>query len=155
MEVRPGYKQTEAGLIPEDWDVSTVGREFDIKLGKMLDSKKNVGVPKPYLGNKAVQWDRIDISDPPTVPMSSADIEKFRLLKGDLLVCEGGEVGRAAIWDAPIDECYYQKALHRLRALRGYDSRSSVQARLKNFLRFCYDSKYLDRVAAPFLHQSG
>lgn len=119
----PGYKQTEVGVIPEDWGVSTVGREFEIKLGKMLDAEKNVGVPKPYIGNKAVQWGRIDINDLPTVPMTNQDIEKFRLRKGDLLVCEGGEVGRAAIWDSPLDECYYQKALHRLRPLRGYDSR--------------------------------
>jgi type I restriction enzyme S subunit len=118
-----GYKQTEVGVIPEDWEISTVGREFEIKLGKMLDAEKNVGVPKPYLGNKAVQWGRIDISDLPTVPMSRSDIDTFRLRKGDLLACEGGEVGRAAIWDAPIDECYYQKALHRLRPLRGFDSR--------------------------------
>ena len=142
MEVKPGYKQTEVGVIPEEWRVSTVGHEFEIKLGKMLDAEKNVGVPKPYLGNKAVQWDRIDISDLPTVPMSRADIERFRLQKGDLLVCEGGEVGRAAIWDAPIDECYYQKALHRLRPLHGYDSRLMVallrqwsnQGRLLNYV---------------------
>jgi type I restriction enzyme S subunit len=126
MEVRPGYKQTEVGVIPEEWDVSTVGREFDIKLGKMLDAERNVGVPKPYLGNKAVQWDRIDLSDLPTVPMSRSDIERFRLRKGDLLVCEGGEVGRAALWNAAIDECYYQKALHRLRPTRGFDSRLMV-----------------------------
>jgi type I restriction enzyme S subunit len=91
-----------------------------------LDAEKNVGVPKPYIGNKAVQWDRIDISDLPTVPMSRADLGRFRLQKGDLLVCEGGEVGRAAIWDAPVEECYYQKALHRLRPLHGFDSRLMV-----------------------------
>jgi type I restriction enzyme, S subunit len=126
MEVRSGYKHTEVGVIPENWDVSTVGREFEIKLGKMLDAERNVGVPKPYLGNKAVQWDRIDLSDLPTVPMSPSDIERFRLRKGDLLVCEGGEVGRAALWNAPIEECYYQKALHRLRPTRGFDSRLMV-----------------------------
>jgi type I restriction enzyme S subunit len=126
MEVKPGYKRTEVGVIPEEWDVSMVGHEFEIKLGKMLDAEKNVGAPKPYLGNKAVQWDQIDITDLPTVPMSRTDIERFRLRKGDLLVCEGGEVGRAAIWDAPIEECYYQKALHRLRPLRGFDSRLMV-----------------------------
>ena len=123
MELRPGYKQTDAGVIPDDWGTSTVGREFEIKLGKMLDAEKNFGIPKPYLGNKAVQWDRIDITDLPTVPLSRSDIERFRLREGDLLVCEGGEVGRAAIWDEPIAECYYQKALHRLRPLRGFDSR--------------------------------
>jgi type I restriction enzyme S subunit len=120
--MKPGYKQTEVGVIPEEWHVSSVGREFEIKLGKMLDAEKNVGVLKPYLGNRAVQWDRIDVSDLPTVPLSRADLERFRLQKGDLLVCEGGEVGRAAIWEAPLEECYYQKALHRLRPLRGFNS---------------------------------
>jgi type I restriction enzyme S subunit len=90
---KPGYKQTEVGVIPEDWDVTTVGREFEIKLGKMLDAEKNVGIPKPYLGNRSVQWDRIDISHLPTVPMSRTDLERFRLRSGDLLVCEGGEFG--------------------------------------------------------------
>jgi restriction endonuclease S subunit len=105
------------------WEESTVGREFDIQLGKMLDAERNVGVPKPFIGNKAVQWNRIDINDLPTVPMSRSDIDRFRLRKGDLVVCEGGEVGRAAIWNAPIEECYYQKALHRLRPVRGFDPR--------------------------------
>ncbi|KXK00593.1 MAG: type I restriction enzyme, S subunit [Nitrospira sp. OLB3] len=114
------------GVIPEEWKVSTVGCEFEIKLGKMIDAERNVGVPKPYLGNKAVQWSRIDIGNLPTVPMSRSDIERFRLRKGDLLVCEGGEIGRAAIWEAPIEECYYQKALHRLRSLRGFDSQLLV-----------------------------
>lgn len=126
MELKPGYKETEVGVIPEEWKVSTVGCEFEIKLGKMLDAERNVGVPKPYLGNKAVQWSRIDIGNLPTVPMSRSDIERFRLRKGDLLVCEGGEIGRAAIWEAPIEECYYQKALHRLRSLRGFDSQLMV-----------------------------
>jgi type I restriction enzyme, S subunit len=126
MELKPEYKQTAVGVIPKEWDVSTVGHEFEVKLGKMLDAAKNIGVPKPYLGNRAVQWDRIDISELPTVPMSRSDIERFRLKKGDLLVCEGGEVGRAAIWNAPIEECYYQKALHRLRPLRGFYQRLMV-----------------------------
>ncbi len=126
MEVRPGYKQTEVGVIPEEWALSTVGAEFSIQLGKMLDAERNTGVLKLYLGNKAVQWDRIDTSDLPRVPMTPADIEKYRLQRGDLLVCEGGEVGRAAIWEAPLDECYFQKALHRLRPLRAFDQRLMV-----------------------------
>lgn len=121
-----GYKRTEVGVIPEDWEVSTVGQEFEVKLGKMLDAEKNVGILKPYLGNKAVQWNRIDINGLPTVRMTRTDIERFRLRKGDVLVCEGGEIGRAALWDAPIEECYYQKALHRLRPIHGFDSRLMV-----------------------------
>ena len=126
MEVRPGYKRTEVGIIPEDWDVSTVGQQFSVQLGKMLDAKRNVGVAKPYLGNRAVQWNRIDIAGLSSVPLSPADLLRFRLEKGDLLACEGGEVGRAAIWDALVDECYYQKALHRLRPLKDFDPRLMV-----------------------------
>jgi type I restriction enzyme S subunit len=120
-EVPPGYKRTEVGVIPEDWDTSTVGIEFHIQLGKMLDAAKNVGEPKLYLGNRAVQWGRIDLDDISFMRMRPSDLKRFRLRLGDLLVCEGGEVGRAAIWDNPIPECYYQKALHRLRPIYGFD----------------------------------
>jgi type I restriction enzyme S subunit len=113
-------------VIPEDWDVSTVGDEFHIQLGKMLDAEKNVGVLKPYLGNKSVQWNKIDVSDLSNIAMSFADLQRYRLAQGDVLVCEGGEVGRAAIWDKPLSECYYQKALHRLRPKRGFDVRLMV-----------------------------
>ncbi|MEW4569503.1 restriction endonuclease subunit S [Tautonia sp. JC769] len=115
-----GFKLTEVGIIPEDWDITTVGAEFSIQLGKMLDAEKNTGVRKPYLGNRAIQWGRIDLSDISEVPLTPSDLSRFRLRNGDLLVCEGGEVGRAAIWQDQTDECYYQKALHRLRPLRGY-----------------------------------
>jgi len=122
-DIPAGYKLTEVGVIPGDWTVSMVGNEFEIKLGKMIDAGNNLGEPKPYIGNRAVQWDRIDVNELPMVPMSRADVERFRLRKGDLLVCEGGEVGRAAIWNSPVEECYFQKALHRLRPLHGFDSR--------------------------------
>ncbi|MCY2994650.1 MAG: restriction endonuclease subunit S [Planctomycetota bacterium] len=131
FSVMSGSKQTEVGMIPEDWGVSTVGAEFDIQLGKMLDAEKNAGVPKPYLGNRAVQWGRIDTSELSMMAMSPSDLERFRLRRGDLLVCEGGEVGRAAVWGATLDECYFQKSLHRLRPKRGFNSRLMIA-----FLRF-------------------
>ena len=105
--IPPGYKQTEVGVIPKDWRVSSVGAEFKVQLGKMLDAAKNAGIPKPYIGNRSVQWGRIDSDDIATVSMTVADLQRFRLRPGDLLVCEGGEIGRAAIWDEPIPECYY------------------------------------------------
>ena len=120
--IPPGYKQTAVGVIPRDWRVSSVGAEFNIQLGKMLDAAKNVGIPKPYIGNRSVQWGRIDSDDIATVPMTGTDLQRFRLRRGDLLVCEGGEIGRAAIWEEPISECYYQKALHRLRTKGRYDA---------------------------------
>ncbi len=116
-----GYKQTDAGVIPDDWTATTVGQEFSVQLGKMLDSEKNVGVLKPYLGNRAVQWGKFDLSDIGEIRLTPSDLQSFRLREGDLLVCEGGEIGRAAIWRQPIQECYFQKALHRLRPTRGYN----------------------------------
>ncbi len=116
-----GYKRTEVGVIPQDWRVSTIGAEFRIQLGKMLDAANNTGVPKPYIGNRSVQWGRIDLDSIATVPMSMSDLQRFRLRRGDLLVCEGGEIGRAAIWNDLIPECYYQKAIHRLRPVKTYN----------------------------------
>lgn len=97
-----------------------MGAEFDVRLGKMLDAARNVGEPKPYLGNRSVQWGHIDVNDPGMVPLTRAEQLALRLRSGDLLVCEGGEVGRAAIWRDQLPECYYQKALHRLRPRNGY-----------------------------------
>ena len=116
-----GFKQTDAGLIPEDWHASSVGAEFSVQLGKMLDAARNSGEPKPYLGNRSVQWGRIDLAEIATVPMTPSDLQRFRLRRGDLLVCEGGEIGRAALWEEPLSECYYQKALHRLRPKGDFD----------------------------------
>lgn len=107
---------------PADWTISTVGAQFHVILGKMLDAEKNIGTPKPYLGNRSVQWGRVDLSDLDQIKLTEGDIRKYRLQTGDLLVCEGGDIGRAAIWQDQLDECYFQKALHRLRPRGGYSS---------------------------------
>lgn len=106
-----------------EWAYSTLGSQFDVQLGKMLDAARNEGELKPFIGNRAVQWGRVDANASGLVPLSRLDMQRFRLREGDLLVCEGGEVGRAAIWRDQLPECYYQKALHRLRPRRGYDVR--------------------------------
>lgn len=116
------------------WELSTIGNEFDVQLGKMLDAATNVGEPRKYLGNRSVQWGRIDLEAAGTVPLTEADRIRYRLQPGDLLVCEGGEVGRAAIWQGEISEIYFQKALHRLRPRRGYDVRV-MQALLEYWSR--------------------
>ena len=69
----------------------------------------------PYLCNKDVQWGRIDFSKLRYMHFDAEEREKFRLLPGDLLICEGGEIGRTALVDQRIN-CYYQKTLHRLRS---------------------------------------
>ena len=71
--------------------------------------------PVPYLRNENVQWNRFDLTDVSWMDFSEAEEEKFRLQPGDLLVCEGGEPGRAAVWEGQIERCCYQKALHRIR----------------------------------------
>ena len=126
MEVRPGYKQTHFGEFPIDWSESTVGDEFKVQLGKMVDAARNDGVAKPYLGNAAVKWGAIDVSEIQTIRLSENELERFRLRRGDLLVCEGRGVGRSAVWEDQLPECYYQKALHRLRPRRGFDPRLMI-----------------------------
>jgi len=82
----------------------------------MLDAKQQTGEHRrPYLRNLNVQWARFDLSSVLEMDFPPEQREEFLLRKGDLLICEGGEVGRSAIWDGQLPECYFQKALHRVR----------------------------------------
>ena len=107
------------GIIPADWDVVRLGEVYEVQLGKMLSPKAKQGVnPKPYLTNRNVRWGGFELSDLPVMDFDQREMEKFLLRSGDLMVCEGGETGRAAVWTGEIPECYYQKALHRLRPIK-------------------------------------
>jgi type I restriction enzyme, S subunit len=102
--------------IGPDGPVVALGDVCDVQLGKMLSPKSKTGVrPIPYLRNENVQWNRFDLADVAWMDFSTSEEEKFRLVPGDLLVCEGGEPGRSAIWSGEIERCCYQKALHRIR----------------------------------------
>ncbi|GJL69475.1 MAG: restriction modification system DNA specificity domain-containing protein [Nitrospirales bacterium] len=104
------------GDIPEHWEVVTLRHRYSQCLGKMLDSKRITGSHSlPYLRNIDVQWDRIKIDNLPTMDIPQTEYDRYTLQKGDLLVCEGGEVGRSAIWSGELAVCGFQKALHRLR----------------------------------------
>ena len=86
------------------------------RLGKMLDKKRQTGKNKyPYLANYNVQWFRLELDNLNEMDFDEADRQEFELRNGDLLVCEGGEVGRCAIWRGEKENCYFQKALHRVR----------------------------------------
>lgn len=98
-----------------NWPSVPFGEVFEIQLGKMLDKQKNTGELRPYLANRNVRWGECDVSNLPEMRFTESDRTKFDLRKGDLLVCEGGEVGRTAIWNDELEDCYYQKAIHRLR----------------------------------------
>jgi len=73
---------------------------------------------RPYVGNQHVQWNEIRLDDLPTMSVSAAELDRFRVRSGDLLVCEGGDIGRTAVWTSERTDCCYQKALHRLRPRR-------------------------------------
>ena len=104
------------GTFPACWEVVRLARIYEVQLGKMLSPKARQGKnPRPYLTNRNVRWGEFDLSDLSTMDFDHREIEKFHLRPGDLLVCEGGDTGRAAVWLGEISDCYYQKALHRLR----------------------------------------
>ena len=98
------------------WLMKTFGEICDTRLGKMLDQKQQTGQHlRPYLRNASVQWFRFELADVSEMDFDEKARKLFRLKDGDLLICEGGEPGRAAVWRGEIEECYYQKALHRAR----------------------------------------
>ncbi|NOG93352.1 MAG: hypothetical protein HND42_08955 [Armatimonadetes bacterium] len=110
------------GEIPAHWTTPPVYARFEVQLGKMLDEKKIKATHlAPYLRNADVQWGAINTADLPEMDFDDEDRRRYSLREGDVLVCEGGEVGRSAIWDGSRPECYYQKALHRLRPVTKND----------------------------------
>jgi type I restriction enzyme, S subunit len=115
----PSYKDSGVEWvreIPAHWAVAPVCARYEVALGKMLDAKRVTGeFSGQYLRNIDVQWDRVNIQDLPEMDFPPRERERYMVRSGDLLVCEGGEVGRTAIWRGEIDECFYQKALHRVR----------------------------------------
>lgn len=89
-------------------------------LGRMLDAKQQTGkYLRPYVRNINVQWLSLDLADIAEMDFPPDVRSKYRLVDGDLLICEGGEPGRAAIWHEEIEECYFQKAVHRGRPVHG------------------------------------
>lgn len=98
------------------WPVVRLGDVANTALGKMLDKAKIKGhAHVSYLRNVNVQWGRIDTDDLLTMELAEDERERFAVREGDLLVCEGGEIGRCAIWHGRTDYLAYQKALHRIR----------------------------------------
>ena len=98
------------------WPMARFDDVAPSRLGKMLDARKQTGKwLRPYLANVNVQWFHFDLSDLREMDFNEEDQREFALQDGDLLVCEGGEVGRCAIWHCELKECYFQKAIHRVR----------------------------------------
>lgn len=99
-----------------DWPTTTIGDIFDIGSGKTMSSKVRTDAqPTPFLRTSNVFWDRIDLSKVDEMPMLPWEREDKSLRPGDLLVCEGGEIGRAAVWEGQAEGVSFQNHVHRLR----------------------------------------
>ncbi|WP_430336267.1 restriction endonuclease subunit S [Rhodococcus sp. ACT016] len=114
----PPLEESEHAFdIPASWVWTRLGDVCQSRLGKMLDDQKNTGTPTPYLRNSNVQWGRFDLENVKRIRLEDAELSEYSLRDGDLLVVEGGEPGRCAIWDSTVADgvMVFQKALHRVR----------------------------------------
>lgn len=101
--------------IPNNWVWCNLGLLFNHNTGKALNSANSEGKALTYITTSNVYWNRFELNDLKSMPFTDSEIEKCTIKKGDLLVCEGGDIGRAAIWNFD-NEIRIQNHLHRLRA---------------------------------------
>ena len=118
-------------LLPEGWEWCRLNEIAESSLGKTLDKSRNTGKVYPYLCAINVKWNDFDLSVVKTIRLEDNEKERYQVLKGDLLICEGGDVGRSAIWDSD-EPIYYQNALHRVRFL------GNIVANFYLYLIWCY-----------------
>ena len=113
-------KETEIGPMPESWELASIGNVFEIEQGLSLKGNlANDGQGMPFLRTSNVYWGRIELQTVSQMRLEGGAPPNKLLCRGDLLVCEGGEIGRAAVWNGEIDKCLFQNHLHRLRPLDG------------------------------------
>src|SRR5262249_34456934 len=119
---RREWMSTMSDDLPEGWSVVLLKEVALMRLGKMLDAKKQAnGKPLPYLRNINVRWGVFDLSQMLTMVFLDDEVSEFDLRPGDVLVCEGGEPGRAAVWHDRGSNIKFQKAIHRVRLQGGID----------------------------------
>ncbi len=116
--INPGFQPSHnlhyEGELPNGWCFSTIGDLFRHNTGKALNGKNQAGEELRYITTSNLYWDRFELDEVRTMPFTEAEKEKCRATKGDLLVCEGGDIGRAAIWPYDFD-VMIQNHIHRLR----------------------------------------
>ena len=102
------------GKLPKGWCETYLGELFNHNTGKALNSSNTEGTMRDYLTTSNVYWNTFDFSVVKKMLFKDNELEKCSVTKGDLLVCEGGDIGRAAIWNLNYDICI-QNHIHRLR----------------------------------------
>jgi type I restriction enzyme S subunit len=119
IELPEDFKITELGPLPEEWEVLRLGALFEIQQGKALSPRTRAGGRKrPFLRTANVLWGRVDLSVLDEMHFDEEEEARLALVPGDLLVCEGGDIGRTAIWEGQLPVVLYQNHLHRLRPAR-------------------------------------
>ena len=101
--------------IPGSWRWIRIDSLFQHNTGKALNSSNSQGVLHPYITTSNVYWGHFSLDRVKEMPFTKDEFAKCSIVPGDLLVCEGGDVGRAAIWEKDIPMCI-QNHIHRLRA---------------------------------------
>lgn len=105
------------------WARKNLEEVADFLLGKMLDEKKNKGTPMSYLANVNVRWGSFELENVRQMRFEPHELERYGLQFGDIVMCEGGEPGRCAIWKNQVSPMMFQKALHRIRPVADLDYR--------------------------------
>ena len=112
--INPDFTPCDNGHYPVGWCQTILGELFNHNTGKALNSSNKEGVVKDYLTTSNVYWNKFDFSVIKQMPFKESELDKCTVTKGDLLVCEGGDIGRSAIWNYDYDICI-QNHIHRLR----------------------------------------
>ena len=100
--------------LPDNWKWCSLLNVAKIELGKTLDSVKNTGTNHPYLRSVNVRWNEVDLADLKEMRFEPEEVDRYTVRRNDLLICEGGDVGRSCVWTNE-KEILYQNALHRVR----------------------------------------
>jgi type I restriction enzyme S subunit len=104
--------------MPDEWMIARIDDLFDIQQGKQVSAQHRAGDrQRPFLRTRNVYWGRLDLTELDAMHFSADDEQRLQLRPGDLLTCEGGWVGRTAIWNGETSNCLYQNHLHRLRRI--------------------------------------
>ncbi|MEY8725801.1 restriction endonuclease subunit S [Bacteroides xylanisolvens] len=113
--INPDFTPCDNGHYPKGWLYVFLGDIFNHNTGKALNSSNKEGIMKSYLTTSNVYWNEFDLTVIKQMPYRESELNKCTVTKGDLLVCEGGDIGRSAIWNFNYDICI-QNHIHRLRA---------------------------------------
>ena len=107
---------SELGVIPVNWQVKRFDSLFTVQQGKQVSKSTRIGGnQRIFLRTKNVFWGRLDLTNLDAMHFTESEEKRLSLEPGDLLICEGGDIGRTAIWQGELARCYYQNHIHRAR----------------------------------------